>query len=150
MLRDVRLGANVQIHDFVNIYDTTIRANTKISPFVEIGGATIGRNCKICTHTYICPGVTIGNNVFIGHNVSFTNDKYPRATNDRGLPQTSKDWKLIKTKVENGVSIGSGATILCGITIGENAVVGAGSVVTKDVLPNTIVAGNPAKLIGVV
>lgn len=148
MLRNVRTGHDVTIRDFVNLYDTIIGHKTKIGPFVEIGGATIGHNCNICSHTYICPGTSIEDNVFIGHHVSFTNDKYPRATNADGEPKTSKDWKQLPTLVKKGASIGSGVTILPGITIGENAIVGAGCVISKDVPDNTIVAGNPAIVIG--
>lgn len=141
---DVILGENVNIRGFVNLYDCTIGDNTKIGTFVEIGGASIGKNCKICTHTYICPGVAIEDNVFIGHNVSFINDKYPRAVNKQGELQTGDDWRSKFTRVRKGASIGSGSTILCDVMIGENSIVGAGSVVTKSVPANVIVAGNPA------
>jgi len=145
---DVKMGRNVKICDFVNLYGCQIGDNTKIGTFVEIQkGAVIGRNCKISSHTFICEGVNIGNGVFVGHNVTFINDLYPRATNSRGHLQDESDWKCIPTKVEDGVSVGSSATILCGVTIGKNAIVGAGSVVTKNVPPDTIVAGNPAKIL---
>jgi acetyltransferase-like isoleucine patch superfamily enzyme len=144
-LANVKVGSNVKIFNFVNAYGCTIGDNSKVGSFVEIQkGASIGKNCKISSHTFICEGVHIKDNVFIGHNVTFTNDKYPRATNEDGSLQTEADWKIIETWVENGASIGSGATILCGIRIGENAIIGAGSVVTKDVPANTVVAGNPA------
>jgi acetyltransferase-like isoleucine patch superfamily enzyme len=143
---DVKLGENVRIFDFVNLYGCTIGDNTKIGAFVEIQkNAVIGKNCKISSHTFICEGVTIEDGVFVGHNVTFINDKYPRATNDDGELQTEEDWKVVPTVVKRGASIGSSATILCGVTIGEGAIVGAGSVVTKDVPPYTIVAGVPAR-----
>jgi UDP-2-acetamido-3-amino-2,3-dideoxy-glucuronate N-acetyltransferase len=145
---DVKLGKDVKIYGFVNLYGCDIDDNTKIGAFVEIQkGARIGKNCKISSHTFICEGVTIEDNVFIGHNVTFINDKYPSATADDGQLQTEDDWTCIPTTVRKGASIGSSATLLCGIAVGENAVVGAGSVVTKDVPPNTIVAGNPAKVL---
>ena len=145
---DVRLGKDVKIYDFVNLYGCTIGDNSKIGHFVEIQkGASIGRNCKVSSHTFICEGVTIEDYVFIGHNVTFTNDTYPRATNENGDLQTEDDWACESTVVKQGASIGSGATLLSNITIGENAIVGAGSVVTKDVPPNTIFAGNPAKVL---
>lgn len=145
---DVKLGKDVKIHDFVNLYGCVIGNNTKIGTFVEIQkGVQIGKNCKISSHTFICEGVTIEDNVFIGHNVTFINDLYPRATTASGELQTDKDWKCIPTIVKNSASIGSSATLLSGITIGENAIVGAGSLVTKDVPPNSIVAGNPARII---
>lgn len=148
IIKDVKLGKNVKIFGFVNLYGCEIGDNTKIGTFVEIQkNARIGKNCKISTHTFICEGVTIEDNVFIGHNVTFINDKYPRATNPDGSMQTDADWKVIPTLVKRGASIGSSATILCGVTIGENAIVGAGSVVTKDVPDNTIVAGVPARVI---
>lgn len=147
-INNVKLGENVKIFDFVNLYGCTIGDNTKIGTFVEIQkNATIGKNCKISSHTFICEGVHIGDGVFIGHNVTFINDKIPRAVNPDGSLQTEADWKLEETFVKNGASIGSSATILCGVTIGENAIVGAGAVVTKDVPPNTVVAGVPAKVI---
>jgi len=145
---DVKLGKDVKIYEFVNLYGCDIDDDTKIGTFVEIQkGARIGKNCKISSHTFICEGVTIEDNVFIGHNVTFINDKYPRATADDGQLQTENDWTCIRTYVKTGASIGSSATLLCGVTVGENAVVGAGSVVTKDVPPSTIVAGNPAKIL---
>jgi UDP-2-acetamido-3-amino-2,3-dideoxy-glucuronate N-acetyltransferase len=145
---DVKLGKEVKIYDFVNLYGCEIGDETKISTFVEIQkGSKIGRNCKISSHTFICEGVTIEDRVFVGHNVTFINDIFPRATDQDGKLQTEKDWVCIPTFVKQGASIGSSATILCGITIGENAMVGAGSVVTKDVPPNTIVAGNPARIL---
>jgi UDP-2-acetamido-3-amino-2,3-dideoxy-glucuronate N-acetyltransferase len=145
-LNNVQLGENVKIFNFVNAYGCSIDDGSKVGAFVEIQkGATIGKNCKISSHTFICEGVHIEDNVFIGHGVMFTNDLFPRATNPDGSPQTDADWKLIETFVKKGASIGSNATILCGITIGENALIGAGAVVTKDVPPNTIVAGSPAK-----
>lgn len=144
-LRNVKLGQNVQIFDFVNAYECEIGDNSKVGAFVEIQkGARIGRNVKISSHTFICEGVTIEDEVFVGHNVSFINDKYPRATAN-GRPQTRADWVCVPTLVKRGASIGTSATILCGVTIGENATVGAGSVVTKDVPPNSIVAGVPAR-----
>ncbi len=147
-INNVKLGENVKIFDFVNLYGCSIGDNTKIGTFVEIQkNATIGKNCKISSHTFICEGVHIGDGVFIGHNVTFINDKIPRAVNPDGSLQTEADWKLEETFVKNGASIGSSATILCGVTIGENAIVGAGAVVTKDVPPNTVVAGVPAKVI---
>lgn len=145
---NVKLGKDVLIYDFVNLYGCTIGDNTKVGTFVEIQkNSSVGKNCKISSHTFICEGVEIEDNVFIGHNVTFINDKFPRAVNDDGKMQTDSDWKLEKTFVKKGASIGSSVTILCGITIGENAVVGAGSVVTKNVSADTIVAGNPAKVI---
>ncbi len=145
---DVKLGKDVKIFAFVNLYGCEIGDGSKIGAFVEIQkNAKIGKNVKISSHTFICEGVTIEDNVFVGHNVSFINDKYPRATNPDGSLQTDSDWKVIPTIVKKGASIGTSATILCGVTIGENAIVGAGSVVTKDVPPNTIVAGVPARII---
>lgn len=145
---DVQVGENVKIYSFVNLYGCKIGDNSKIGTYVEIQkGAVVGRNCKISSHTFICEGVTIEDDVFIGHNVTFINDVYPKATTDNGKLQTKEDWVCIKTFVRRGASIGSSATLLCGITVGENAIVGAGSVVTKDVPPNTIVAGNPAKIL---
>jgi UDP-2-acetamido-3-amino-2,3-dideoxy-glucuronate N-acetyltransferase len=147
-LNNVSLGKGIKIFNFVNAYGCSIDDNSKIGAFVEIQkGASIGKNCKISSHTFICEGVHIEDNVFVGHGVMFTNDLFPKATNADGSPQTEADWKVIKTIVKKGASIGSNATILCGITIGENALVGAGSVVTKDVSPNTVVAGVPAKII---
>jgi UDP-2-acetamido-3-amino-2,3-dideoxy-glucuronate N-acetyltransferase len=145
-LNNVQLGENVKIFNFVNAYGCSIDDGSKVGAFVEIQkGATIGKNCKISSHTFICEGVHIEDNVFIGHGVMFTNDLFPRATNPDGSPQTDADWKLIETFVRKGASIGSNATILCGITIGENALIGAGAVVTKDVPPNIVVAGSPAR-----
>lgn len=145
---DVKLGENVKIFDFVNLYGCEIGSNTKIGTFVEIQkGAKIGQNCKISSHSFICEGVTIEDNVFIAHGVMFINDLYPRSTNPEGALQTEADWQCIPTFVKKGASLGSNATVLAGITVGENAIVGAGSVVTKDVPPNTIVAGNPARII---
>lgn len=147
-LNNINIGENVRIFNFVNAYGCSIADNSKIGAFVEIQkGASIGKNCKISSHTFICEGVHIGDNVFVGHGVMFTNDLFPRATNADGSAQTEANWKVIETKVEKGASIGSNATILCGITIGENALIGAGSVVTKDVPPNTVVAGVPARII---
>ena len=145
---DVKLGKNVKIFAFVNLYGCEIGDNSKIGTFVEIQkGATIGANCKISSHTFICDGVTIEDDVFVGHNVTFINDVYPRATAGEGKLQTEDDWVCVPTLIKKGASIGSSATILCGITVGEKAIIGAGSVVTKDVPPNTIVAGNPALII---
>lgn len=145
---DVKLGQNVKIFAFVNLYGCTIGDNTKIGTFVEIQkGATIGRNCKISSHTFICEGVTIEDEVFIGHGVTFINDLYPRATTPEGQLQSEQDWKVIPTVVKKRASIGSGATILAGVTIGEEAIVGAGAVVTRDVPPRTVVAGNPARVL---
>lgn len=142
---DVKLGRDVKIYHFVNLYGCTIGDETKIGCFVEIQrGAVIGNRCKISSHTFICEGVEIEDNVFVGHNVTFTNDKNPRATNPDGSLQTAADWVCEKTIVKKGASIGSGAVLLCGITIGENALIGAGSVVTKDVPANTVYAGVPA------
>jgi acetyltransferase-like isoleucine patch superfamily enzyme len=145
---DVRLGKNVKIFNFVNLYGCKIGDATKIGTFVEIQrGVTVGKNCKISSHTFICEGVHIADNCFIGHNVTFINDKYPRATNPDGEQQTEDDWVCIPTYLKKGVSIGSSSTIMCGITIGEGAMVGAGAVVTKDVPPNSIVVGVPARII---
>jgi acetyltransferase-like isoleucine patch superfamily enzyme len=145
---DVRLGRNVQIYAFVNLYGCEIGDETRIGTFVEVQkGAKIGPRCKISSHTFICEGVTIESEVFIGHGVTFINDRYPRATSTSGQPQTEADWSVQNTLVKKGASIGSGATLLGGITIGEKAIIGAGSVVTKDVPPNTVVAGNPARVL---
>ncbi|HET6993505.1 MAG TPA: acyltransferase [Chitinophagaceae bacterium] len=145
-LNNVEVGENVRIFNFVNAYGCKIGDNSRVGAFVEIQkGATIGKSCKISSHTFICEGVHIEDNVFIGHGVMFTNDLFPRATRPDGTPQTEEDWKLVETYVKKGASIGSNATILCGVTIGENALVGAGAVVTKDVAPNSVVAGSPAK-----
>jgi acetyltransferase-like isoleucine patch superfamily enzyme len=147
-LNQVLVGENVKIYDFVNAYHCSIDSGSKIGTFVEIQkGVKIGKNCKISSHSFICEGVEIEDNVFIGHNVTFINDRFPRATNPDGSMQTDADWKLETTSIKKGASIGSSATILCGVTVGEGAIVGAGSVVTKDVPPLTIVAGNPAKII---
>ena len=145
---DVKLGKDVKIFSFVNLYGCEIGDNTKIGAFVEIQkNAVIGKNCKISSHTFICEGVHIEDNVFIGHNVTFINDLYPRATTVSGAMQTEEDWKVVESFVKKGASIGSSATILAGVTIGEFSIVGAGAVVTKDVPPNTVVAGNPAKIL---
>ena len=143
---DVQLGENVKISKFVNLYGCSVGANSKIGAFVEIQkNASVGRNCKISSHSFVCEGVTIEDDVFIGHGVTFINDLYPRATNGSGTLQTEADWTVEKTLVKKGASIGSGSTILARVTIGENAIVGAGSVVTRDVPDNAIVAGNPAR-----
>lgn len=143
---DVRLGQGVIIHEFVNLYGCEIGDHSKIGAFVEIQrGARIGRNVKVSSHTFICEGVTIEDGVFVGHNVSFINDKYPRAAIG-GRPATDEDWEVIPTFVRRGASIGTSVTILAGVTIGEGAVVGAGSVVTRDVPPFTVVAGSPARV----
>jgi len=143
---DVKLGRNVRIHAFVNLYGCEIGDETKIGPFVEVQkGAKIGQRCKISSHTFICEGVTIESEVFVGHGVTFINDRYPRATNSAGHLKTEADWNCQSTLVKRGASIGSGATLLGGITIRENATVGAGSVVTRDVPADTTVVGNPAK-----
>lgn len=145
---DVKLGKNVKLSKFINLYGCAIGDDTKIGAFVEIQkNATVGKNCKISSHTFVCEGVTIEDNVFIGHGVAFINDTYPRATTAGGSLQTEKDWKVEKTVIRKGASVGSGATILANLTVGENAIVGAGSVVTKDVPANTIVAGNPARVL---
>jgi UDP-2-acetamido-3-amino-2,3-dideoxy-glucuronate N-acetyltransferase len=145
---DVKLGKNVCIRDFTNLYGCEIGDDVKIGAFVEIQkGVKIGNRCKISSHTFICEGVSLEDDIFIGHNVTFTNDRYPRATNGNGRLQTEADWACIRTLIKRGASIGSGTTLLCGITIGENAMIGAGSVVTKDVPPGAVVAGNPARVI---
>ena len=144
----VILGENVSLQDFVNLYGCRIGDNTKIGPFVEIQkNVTVGRNCKIQSHSFLCEGVSIEDEAFIGHGVMFINDRYPRSATASGALQTEADWKVVPTVIKKGASIGSNATILCGVTVGEGAIVGAGSVVTKDVPPRTIVAGNPAKVI---
>ena len=144
----VKLGKDVKLSQFINLYGCEIGDETKIGAFVEIQkNASVGRRCKISSHTFVCEGVTIEDNVFVGHGVTFVNDSYPRATAADGGLQTESDWKVEKTVVKRGASIGSGATILSELTIGENAIVGAGSVVTRDVPPNAIVAGNPAKVL---
>ena len=145
-LANVKVGKDVKIFNFVNAYGCSIDDGSKVGAFVEIQkGVAIGKNCKISSHTFICEGVHIEDNVFIGHNVTFINDRFPRATNADGTIQTEANWKLEETRIKKGASIGSSVTILCGITVGEGATVGAGSVVTKNVPANTIVAGNPAK-----
>lgn len=145
---DVVLGANVRLSNFINLYGCEVGDNTKVGAFVEIQKkARVGANCKISSHSFICEGVVIEDNVFVGHGVTFINDTYPRATTKDGALQTESDWKVEMTRVKKGASIGSGATILSNIVIGENSIIGAGSTVTKDVPPNTIVAGNPAKII---
>ena len=144
---DVRLGENVKLSKFINLYGCTIGSNTKIGAFVEIQkNATVGSNCKISSHSFICEGVDIEDDVFIGHGVMFINDSYPRATAN-GQLQTEADWKVERTRICKGASIGTGTTILANVVVGENAIIGAGSVVTKDVPPNCIVAGNPARLL---
>ncbi len=144
---NVKMGENVMVHAFVNLYGCSIGDNSRVGTFVEIQkNASIGRNVKVSSHTFICEGVTIEDDVFVGHNVSFINDKYPRATNGGGQPQSEADWGVVKTVVKRGASIGTSATILCGVTIGANAIIGAGSVVTRDVPDEAIVAGNPARL----
>jgi acetyltransferase-like isoleucine patch superfamily enzyme len=145
---DVVFGKDVVLNDFINLYGCTIGDGTKIGPFVEVQkNAVIGKQCKISSHTFICEGVTIEDEVFVGHSVVFINDKYPRATNENGELQTEEDWEVVKTIIKKGASIGSNATLLCGITVGAGAIVGAGSVVINDVPSNVIVAGNPAKKI---
>ena len=145
---DVKLGEDVKIYDFVNLYGCEIGSETKIGTFVEIQkNARVGRRCKISSHTFICEGVTIEDDVFIGHGVVFINDRYPRASTPDGRQQTDADWECIPTLVKRGASIGSGATILCGVTIGVGAIVGAGSVVTREVPDGMIVAGNPARVL---
>lgn len=145
---DVKLGTDVKLAKFINLYGCEIGDNTKIGAFVEIQkNARVGKNCKISSHTFVCEGVTIEDEVFIGHGVTFINDSYPRATSTDGGLQTEQDWKVESTLVKKGASIGSGATILSKVTVGERAIVGAGSVVTKDVPPNAIVAGNPARVL---
>jgi acetyltransferase-like isoleucine patch superfamily enzyme len=145
---DVKLGQGVKLSRFINLYGCEIGDETKIGAFVEIQkNASVGRRCKISSHTFVCEGVQIEDNVFVGHGVMFINDSYPRATTSEGGLQTEKDWHVERTLVRRGASIGSGATILSNLTIGENAIVGAGAVVTRDVPPNTIVAGNPAKIL---
>lgn len=145
---DVDLGPNVTLSKFINLYGCSIGENSKIGAFVEIQkNASVGKNCKISSHTFVCEGVTIEDDVFIGHGVTFINDAYPRATNAEGTLQSEADWSVSPTLVKRGASIGSGATILCNVTIGEHAIVGAGSVVVKDVPPNTIAVGNPARIL---
>ena len=145
---DVKLGADVRLSKFINLYGCEIGDETKIGAFVEIQkNSKVGRRCKISSHSFICEGVTIEDNVFIGHGVMFTNDSYPRATTSNGGLQTEADWKVERTLVKQGASIGTGATILPNLSIGENAIVGAGSVITRDVPANAVVAGNPAKVL---
>ncbi|HMG74753.1 MAG TPA: DapH/DapD/GlmU-related protein [Pyrinomonadaceae bacterium] len=145
---DVKLGRDVIIHHFVNLYGCEIGDGTRIGSFVEIQkGARVGSNCKISSHTFVCEGVTIEDEVFIGHGVTFINDKYPRATSANGALQTDDDWTVVPIVVKRGASIGSGAAILCSVTIGERAIVGAGAVVTRDVPADTTVAGNPARVL---
>ena len=145
---DVKLGKNVRVFSFVNLYGCEIGDNTKIGAFVEVQkNAAIGRNCKISSHTFICEGVCIEDNVFIGHNVTFINNLHPRAVTSEGRMRIDDDWEVIPTFVRKGASVGSGATILAGVTIGENAIIGAGAVVTKNVAPSAVVAGNPAEVL---
>lgn len=147
-LNNVKIGKDVRIFNFVNAYGCEIGDGSKVGAFVEIQkGAFIGKNCKISSHTFICEGVHIEDNVFVGHNVTFVNDMFPRATNADGSMQSEADWKLVETRICKGASLGSSVTILGGITVGENAIVGAGSVVTKDVPAGMIVAGNPARVL---
>ena len=147
-LNNVKVGKDVKIFNFVNAYGCSIDSGSKIGSFVEIQkGSTIGKNCKISSHSFICEGVHIEDNVFVGHGVMFTNDLFPKATNEDGSQQTDADWLVIETHIKKGASIGSNATILCGITIGENALIGAGAVVTRDVPANAIFVGNPARQI---
>ena len=147
-INNVKVGTNVKIFDFVNAYSCQIDDNSKVGTFVEIQkGAFIGKNCKISSHSFICEGVHIEDNCFIGHGVMFTNDLLPRATNLDGSAQDENDWTLVETFVKKGASIGSNATILCGITIGENSLIGAGAVVVNDVPKNSVVVGNPARVI---
>jgi acetyltransferase-like isoleucine patch superfamily enzyme len=144
----VKLGKDVKLSKFINLYGCEIGDGTKIGAFVEIQkNSTVGKNCKISSHTFVCEGVSIEDGVFIGHNVAFINDSYPRAVTEDGQMQTEADWKVERTTIKKGASVGSGSTILANVTVGENALVGAGSVVTKDVPPNAIVAGNPAKVL---
>ena len=145
---DVQLGQNVTVHAFVNLYGCSIGDNTRLGTFVEVQKNTaIGSNCKISSHTFICEGVTIQDNVFIGHNVTFINDRYPRATNADGKMQSEKDWQVIPTEIGKGASLGSSVTILCGIKIGEGAIIGAGSLVLRDVPANEVWAGHPARFV---
>jgi acetyltransferase-like isoleucine patch superfamily enzyme len=145
---NVELGENVMLNDFINLYGCRIGDNTKIGPFVEIQkNVVVGRNCKIQSHSFLCEGVTIEDDAFIGHGVMFINDRYPRSTSEAGALQTEADWQVVPTLIRKGASIGSNATILCGVTVGEGAIVGAGSVVTRDVPAGVIVAGNPARIV---
>ncbi len=144
---DVKLGKNVKVYAFANLYGCEIGDDSKIGAFVEIQkNAKIGRNVKISSHTFICEGVTIEDGVFVGHNVSFINDKYPRSVNTAGELQTEEDWKVVPTVIKRGASIGTSSTILCGVTVGENSIIGAGSVVTRDIPPNSVAMGNPARV----
>jgi acetyltransferase-like isoleucine patch superfamily enzyme len=148
LITNVLVGDNVKFFNFVNAYNCSIDSNTKVGSFVEIQKEVkIGKNCKISSHSFVCSGVTIEDNVFVGHGVMFTNDLFPRATNLDGSQQTEQDWRLVETFVKKGASIGSNATIVCGITIGENSLIGAGSVVTKDIPDNVVAVGNPAKIL---
>jgi len=145
---DVKIGENVKIYAFVNLYGCEIGDDSRVGTFVEIQkGARIGKRVKVSSHTFICEGVTIEDDVFVGHGVMFINDKYPRATSDSGQPQTEQDWSVVTTLIKRGASLGSNSTILCGITIGERAMIGAGSVVTHDVPDGAVVVGNPARII---
>ncbi|HEY1787175.1 MAG TPA: acyltransferase [Verrucomicrobiae bacterium] len=145
---NVKLGRNVRLFGFANLYGCELGDDVKVGPFVEIQkGVKIGNRCKISSHSFLCEGVVLEDDVFIGHNVTFTNDRFPRATNGTGQLQSEADWQCLPTIVKRGASIGSGVTLLCGITVGENALIGAGSVVLRDVPPDTVVAGNPAKTI---
>jgi acetyltransferase-like isoleucine patch superfamily enzyme len=145
---DVKLGQNVKLGKFINLYGCEIGDETKIGAFVEIQkNASVGRRCKISSHTFICEGVTIEDHVFVGHGVVFINDSYPRATTPDGSLQTESDWKVERTLVKTGASIGSGATVLANVTIGERAIIGAGAVVTRDIPPDSVVAGNPARVL---
>jgi len=147
-LNNVKLGKDVKLSKFINLYGCEIGDGTKIGAFVEIQkNAFVGKNCKVSSHTFVCEGVTLEDNVFVGHGVTFINDSYPRATNSDGSMQTEADWKVETTRIKKGASIGSGATILANVTVGEKAIVGAGSVVTRDVPDHAIVAGNPAKVL---
>ncbi|GJQ63103.1 MAG: N-acetyltransferase [Melioribacteraceae bacterium] len=147
-INNVKMGKDVKIFDFVNLYGCSIDDGSKVGTFVEIQkGATIGKNCKISSHTFICEGVHIGDGVFVGHNVTFINDRNPRSVNPDGSMQTEADWTLEETFIEDNVSVGSSSTIMCGVRVGKNALIGAGAVVTKDVPPNAVVAGVPAKII---
>ena len=148
LITNVFVGDNVKFFNFVNAYNCSIDSNTKVGSFVEIQKEVkIGKNCKISSHSFVCSGVTIEDNVFVGHGVIFTNDLFPRATNLDGSQQKEQDWTLVETFVKKGASIGSNATIICGITIGENSLIGAGSVVTKDIPDNVVAVGNPAKIL---
>lgn len=147
-LNNVKIGKDVKIFNFVNAYGCSIDDGSKVGAFVEIQkGATIGKNCKISSHTFICEGVHIEDNVFIGHNVTFINDRFPRATNDDGSMQTDADWKVEETRIKKGASLGSSVTVLCGVTIGERSIIGAGSVVLKNIPDGVVAAGNPARVL---